>query len=216
MTRLYSLGLGKQTILHLVHPPTNTWTISVPPLTDSNYIPIGFRWKFGDGWGMPTPSALADFTWGCFIGSPIRGWQWPQRYQVRISGNWMLPYLEKNLCRCVKNLWREDYPGSCLWARNPVSSILIKEMLGGPNTQTRKRHVVLEADRTVWPRERQCWRPQKLKETGTAFSPRGSEGSTALLPRWFQPRKTECRLLAPRLWQRRDHCPKSTSLCNWL
>lgn len=85
--------------------------------------------------------ALADFTWGSFTGSRIRGWWWPQRYQVRISGNWMLPYLEKNLCRCVKNLWWDVYPGLCPWARNPVSNLLRKEMLGGPNPRTRGQHV---------------------------------------------------------------------------
>ena len=84
--------------------------------------------------------ALADFTRGSFTGSRIRGWWWPQRYQVRISGNWMLPYLEKNLCRCVKNLWWDVYPGLCPWARNPVSNLLRKEI--GTSSRVEYKHTL--------------------------------------------------------------------------
>ena len=183
MTWLYSLGLGKQTYHHLVHPPTNAGTISVPPLIDSSYIPTGFRWKFGNDWGVPIPWSLSwlhmrQFYW--FI------------YKRMIDGgpkDIRSESLETECCLIWKTIFAGvlkicggtiilDYARG-LEIQSPTS--LEKRCLGvlthGPGG-------------SMWPRERQCWRPQTLRETGTAFSPRGSEGSTALLPRWFQPRKT--------------------------
>ena len=141
MTWLYSLGLGKQTHHHLVHPPTNAWPFLFHLWQIPTISPQDFSGNLGMTGDCLSHEALADFTWGSFIGSHIRGWWWPQRYQVRICGNSMLPYLEKNLCRYVKNLWWDDYPGLCLWARNPVSNLLRKDMLGGPNPRTRRHHV---------------------------------------------------------------------------